>query len=163
MKPIPHRITQKELLTFSVHAFLCVARLMVFLMGWTKTRVPRALKRYLHSRERFLAQLFFLTALSRLRLRPGRRGHRSCGPGFRRTHGHIRLLLKSARLARKNAPLQTRILNLLDALAEPERYIRHFMKRLRKGLRLNHIVISAPQTDALAASPLYAVPCADSS
>lgn len=72
-------------------------------------------------------------------------------------------MLKSARLARKNAPLQARILNLLDALAEPERYIRHFMKRLRKGVRLNHIVISAPQTDALAASPLYAVPCADSS
>lgn len=72
MKPIPHRITQKELLTFSVHAFLCVARLMVFLTRWTNSRVPRALKRYLHSRERFLAQLFFLTALSRLRLRPER-------------------------------------------------------------------------------------------
>ena len=52
---------------------------------------------------------------------------------------------------------------LLDALAEPERYIRHFMKRLRKGVRLNHTIICAPQTDALAASPLYAVPCADSS
>lgn len=163
MKLIPHRITQKELLTFSVHAFLCVARLMVFLTGWTGARVPRALKRYVRSRERLLAQIFFLTALSRLRLHTPRRRYTACAPGFRRTLGHIRLLIKSARLGRKNAPLQARITHLLDALVEPERYIRHFMKRLRRGLRLNHTIICAPQTDALTASPFYAAPCADSS
>ncbi|MBC7770531.1 MAG: hypothetical protein H7124_17250 [Phycisphaerales bacterium] len=163
MKLTPPPITQEKLQAYTVCAALWLVRLAAFLARWTHPRATRALKRYVRSKERFVSQVLFLTAIARIRHRPTVQLRTGCKPGFRVTCGHVRLLIKSARLARTQAPMRERILHLIAALAAPERYIRHFIKRLRKGVRVVRMKACAPPADALAASPAYAVACADSS
>ncbi|GIK48888.1 MAG: hypothetical protein BroJett013_15850 [Alphaproteobacteria bacterium] len=168
MNPHRPRTTQKELQAFAACAFLCLLRLVGFLARWTDPRARRALKRYLQRKERFVATVLLLTAIVRIRHRPTLQPRVACKPGFRRTRGRLKLLIKSARLARRQAPVRQRILHLLDAFAHPERYIRHFIKRLRRGVRIVGIVAAAPPAAAppaaaIAAPPARVVLCADSS
>lgn len=62
--------------------------------------------------------------------------------------GHMRLLLKSARMRIKTGNLAARITSVTMALADPEPYVAHFAKRIAAGLVGTHLVAAAP-ADAL--------------
>lgn len=88
---------------------------------------------------------------------------RSVPPGFRRTRGDPRLFWKSARIAKRNATPIDRVRRLLEALADGERYIAHFMKRLARGLCFGRLVACAPPAVAPVAGALPPTSFADSS
>lgn len=83
--------------------------------------------------------------------------------GFRIARGDNRLLWKSARLRLRGASLSERVGRLLAALACPEPYVAHYMKRLARGLNFTRIVALAPLAARLGADAPQALLPADTS
>ncbi|MBC7770147.1 MAG: hypothetical protein H7124_15290 [Phycisphaerales bacterium] len=158
----PHT-TKKQCQAFYAQALLWLVRLLALVMRWAKLRESRTLKRIVQRRERFIGHVLFLTAVTRLRPRQYVKRKPAHGRGFRRTHGHIHLLIKSARIGLRGANMRERALHLLEVLANPEPYIAHFMKRLRKGLKLCGLILCAPAAIALPRAPAFPIAAADSS
>jgi len=163
MKLTQHPITQKQLQAYYACALLWLVRLVDLLLRWTNPRANRTLKRIVQRQEHFIGYVLLLTAMRRSRHKPTRQLRVAAHSGFRRTRGGVRLLMKSAKIARPHASIRARVLNLLDVLADPERIIAYFIKRLRRGVHVTRLVAAAPLADALTASPPRAVACADSS
>jgi hypothetical protein len=84
-------------------------------------------------------------------------------PGFRLTQGDNRLLWKSAHIRLRNASLIDRVGRLLEVLANPARYITHYMKRLAAGLCFRRLIASAPAPVAFTSADARAVAFADTS
>jgi len=163
MKLTQHHITQKQLQAYYACALLWLVRLVDLLLRWTNPRPSRALKRIVQRQEHFIGYVLLLTAMRRSRHRRTPQLRVAAHSGFRRTLGGVRLLMKSAKIAKPHASIRARVLQLLDVLADPERYIAHFIKRLRHGVRIVRLVAAAPIADAIQSAPPRAVVCADSS
>jgi len=163
MKIIPHPITQQQLQAFYACATLWLVRLADLLLRWPYPRASRTLKRIVQRQEHFIGYVLLLTAMRRSRHRPTSQLRVAAHSGFRRTRGGVRLLMKSAKISRPHASIRARILNVFDVLANPERIIAYFIKRLRRGVHVTRLVAAAPLADTLSASPPRAVACADSS
>lgn len=156
-------ITKEKLQAFRARAVFWALRLAAFLLRWIDPPESRALRRIVHREERFLGHVLFLTAVLRLRYVPRPQQRLSAPRGFRRTSGHIHLVIKSARIAKRDASIRARILNLLDVLANSERAIAHFTKRLRHGLCRLRLIATVPAAIALIAGDTGEVALADSS
>jgi len=158
----PH-ITKEQVQAYYACAVLWMIRLAALLLRWVNPRESRILKRIVRRQEGFIGHVLFLTAILRIRHVPMRQRRLRPGPGFRRVHGHIHLLIKSARIAKRRASIRARILRLLDVMANLERFIAHFIKRLRKRISLQRIIAAAPAAIALIIAAPRKIALADSS
>lgn len=153
-------------LSITEHRVEAFAASALHLLGWLLAMVLRGgwrgrskrLRYILNRAERFVESVLCLKAVLRAGPPPKRKPHpRSAPPGFRRVRGGMRLFLKSAGIrAGKRAGALKCLLALLDAMANPERAIAHFVKQLCAGTRRTRLVAAAPRADALAAD-VYAV------
>ena len=121
------------------------------------------LKRLLSFAETRLELVLFLKAITLhgplppLRVRP-----RFAATGFRRANsGRSRLFFRGAGVRARRASALTRVIALIDALSRPQRAIAYFLKQIRNGLTLSHLVAVAPPAQTLAASVLDAAFDAD--
>ena len=112
----------------------------------------RSLARFLRRCERCVEGLCFLMAFRRSCKKLQRPRIASVRKGFRIVRSNGRLFFKSARIRARRATLSERILRLMEVLADPERYVAHFLKRILRGLRPTHLVSCAPPAFALAST-----------
>jgi hypothetical protein len=128
------------------------------LLGWLLSRIMvfswrgrgACLKRVLSRVELAVECTLFLKAVARFGPPPQRKRHpRSTPPGFRRSAPSGAYFFKSARIRVRKASALDRVTALIEALANPERAVRYFFKRICKGLRLSRLVAVAPPADAL--------------
>ncbi|MGH6952422.1 MAG: hypothetical protein ACREH4_16280 [Vitreimonas sp.] len=139
-------------------------RLLCVLLGPGAVRRARPLHRFVQRLERHVECIVFLKALMRMGPPPRRPPHPgSLAPGFRSTRGSVRHFFKSARIRARNATLIGRLARLIDALADSEAYVAHFMARLARGLWLGGIVVCAPPAVSLCADAPGVRAFADSS
>ena len=117
--------------------------------GW-QGRSSR-LHRMLCQAERAVECLLFLKAVA---LHPApvkkRNTPRFAARGFRRTTSRSRLFFRGAHVRAKKANALVRVMALIEALMHPARAVRHFLKKLRHGLRSGRLVPTAPPSEALA-------------
>jgi hypothetical protein len=157
-------LTQATIEAFAASALAWAMRLVRLLFTPGAERRARSLDRLVARLERRVECILFLKAALRLGPVPRRlRRPGSLAPGFRRTRGSLRHLLKSARVRAKNATPIARLARLLAALADSAAYVAHFMRRLARGLHFGAIVACAPPAAALSADPAHACAFADSS
>jgi hypothetical protein len=126
----------------------------------------RRFTRLVQFAERWVEYVLFCAAGQRLGVLAARRRATQRiaeRPGFRIATGDNRLLWKSARIRLRNASLIDRVGRLLDALANPARYIAHYAKRLAAGLCFRRLIAYAPAATALLSAEPPAAPYADSS
>ena len=166
MKQALPPLTQDLIDAFIASAGLWLARLMAILFSPRAAHRKRRLTRLVQFAERWVEHILFVMAgyrLGALAL-PRRITMRLADrPGFRLTTGDNRLLWKSARLRLRNASLIQRVARLIEVLANPERYVAHYMKRLARGLCFRRLVVCAPAAVAFASADASAVAYADSS
>jgi hypothetical protein len=160
-------LTKDTIEAFAASAFALAVRLLLLLFSPRSARRARPLHLFVQRLERRVECIMFLKAALRTRLgeaeaslrrslvgptsRRPRPRRDSLAPGFRRTRGSLRHLLKSARVRARNTTPIGRLFHLLAALADGEAYIAHFMARLARGLRFGGIVAVAPPGIAFAA------------
>ncbi|WP_395644657.1 hypothetical protein [Terricaulis sp.] len=140
-----------------VEAFAASAlRLLAWLLGCVLRINPAGrgvrLGALLGELERAVESIIFLKATVLYGPPPPRRRHpRFAATGFRRIQTRrLRLFFRGARVRARKAGALRRVLALIDALACPERAVRYFLKRLRKGLHLSRVVPTAPPAQTLA-------------
>lgn len=122
----------------------------------TRRRLHRAIQRA----ERAVEVLLFLMAL-RLAGPPPKRNisisRRNMPRGFSRRTKHSALVFKYARVRLRHGNFYLRIARLIEAIVQPMRYVRRFLKRLAKGLCGSRLVAARPVAHALCAdAPLIA-------
>jgi hypothetical protein len=145
-----------------------LVRLLVVLFSPRAERRRRRLVRLVQFAERGVEHILFLMAGYRLgSLDPRRRWRINARviarPGFRIARGDNRLLWKSARIRLRGDNLIARVARLIEALANPERYVAHYIKRLARGLCFRRLVACAPPAAAVLSAAPNAVAFADSS
>jgi hypothetical protein len=128
-------------------------------------RRSRTLRRWIEKLERFVEHVIFLMAVQRLAPLP--RPYRQAPPrhipaGFRRATRSWRFVFKLARIRARRKSWPQRVERLISALANPERYIARFLKRLRTP-RLFSLVAAAPPAHACARLATCEPALADSS
>ena len=131
--------------------------------GWQGRSVR--LHRMLCRVERAVECLLFLKAVA-LHPTPARkrRAPRFAPRGFRRTTSRGRLFFRGAHIRAKKANALVRIMALIEALMHPARAVRHFLKKLRRGLRSGLLVPTAPPSETLMrAAVLCAIQLIDTS
>jgi hypothetical protein len=166
MKQLLPPLTQDLIDAFIASAGLWLARLMALLFNPRAANRKRMLMRLVQFGERWVECVLFVMAAQRLGAwgRPRRINMRICErPGFRIAVGDNRLLWKSARIRLRNATLIARVERLFEALANPARYVAHYMKRLARGLCFRRLIACAPAAVALISAEAPAVAFADSS
>jgi hypothetical protein len=128
--------SKHEIEAFAASAALWLMWLMSVVAALGAPRRSRRLHRFVQMCERGVESIILLTAMQRFGLLPRRRNTiPNVRPGFRRQRGAMRLFRKSARIrARGRATLYARIARLIEVMANPERYIAHFLRRLTRGL-----------------------------
>ena len=159
-------LTKDLIDAFIASAGLWLARLMVLLFSPRAANHGRKLHRLVQFAERWVEHILFVMAGHRLGAltRPRRINMRLAErPGFRLATGDNRLLWKSARLRLRNASLIARVERLLAALANPERYVAHYAKRLARGLCFRRLIACAPAAVAFTSADARAVAFADTS
>jgi hypothetical protein len=157
-------LTQATIEAFAASVIALAMRLARLLLAPGADRRARLLHRFVQRLERRVECILFLKAALRLGPAPRRlRRPGSLAPGFRRTRGSLRHLLKSARIRARSATPIARLARLLAALADGAAYIAHFMRRLARGLCFGGVVACVPPAAALGADPAYARAFADSS
>lgn len=154
-------ITQARVEAFIASALRLVGWLLgaIVRFGWSG-RGAR-LRQALHFAERLVERIIFLKAIAAYGpapLRPRTRRPRFAPPGFRRVAGNQKFFYKCARIRARKAGALARVLALIEALTFPERAVRYFLKKMKKGLRLSRIVLFAPPNDALTCDVLCAAP-----
>ncbi len=126
----------------------------------------RCLHHAIRRAERAVELLLLLTAF-RLATPPVQRlssfARRNTPPGFRRSVGFSRLLLKHVRVRLRRGAFHQRIARLIASIAQPSRYVRRLLKRLHKGLRGSRLVAAHPPAQTLSADAPLTVAYADSS
>jgi hypothetical protein len=153
---------------FLASAWLWLGRLLAVLISPRAESRKRRLRRLVQVAERAVEQTLCVVAGYRLgSLDPKRRRIAKWRifqrPGFRIAKGDNRLLWKSARIRLRSRSLIARVQHLLEALANPERYVAHYMKRLAHGLCFRRLTVCAPPAAALVSAPARAPAPADSS
>jgi hypothetical protein len=116
--------------------------------------------------ERAVESILFLRAVQRFGPPPRRARRPHAGPpGFRRQFNARKpLFFRNAGVRARKAGLVARIACLLAALANPERHIAYFYKRLLRGLHGARLIATAPPAGARTRQePARLVPIADSS
>ncbi len=152
-------ITQSRVEAFSASALRLVVWLFgaIVRFGWSDRGVR--LREALNFAERLLERIIFIKAIAAhgpAPQRPRTRRPRFAPPGFRRVATNQRFFYKGARIRARKAGALARVLALIEALTFPERAMRHFLRKIKKGLRLSRIVLVAPPNDALARDALCA-------
>ncbi|MGQ0531238.1 MAG: hypothetical protein ACT4OF_00930 [Caulobacteraceae bacterium] len=151
-------ITASRVEAYLVSALGLLGWLLGFILRIGASGRSARLEHLLSCAEHGVERILFLKAVLRYGPPPQRRNrHRSAPAGFRRVARRRRqLFYKNANIrARKAGPLR-RVLALMDALANPERAIAYFLKRLCNGLCLSRLIAAAPPGDALARDALVA-------
>ena len=163
--PLPP-LTKDLVEAFMASATLWLVRLMGLLFSPRAAMRQRRFTRLVQFAERWVEYVLFCAAGQRLGVLAARRrtAQRIAErPGFRIATGDNRLLWKSARIRLRNASLIDRVGRLIEALANPARYITHYMKRLAAGLCFRCLIACAPAATALLSAESLAVAFADSS
>ena len=163
--PLPP-LTKDLVVAFMASATLWLVRLMALLFSPRAVHRQRRFTRLVQFAERWIECVLFVAAAQRLGALTGPRRiamRLADRPGFRLTQGDNRLLWKSARIRLRNASLIARVGRLLEALANPARYIAHYAKRLANGLCFRRLIARAPAAIALPIAPPHAPAFADSS
>jgi hypothetical protein len=144
-------ISEQRLAHLSAGVFAWIGWLFSVVLRIGILSRSRGLLRLVRRAERSVEGLVFLMAVRRAPppLRRRRRLPQTQRPGFRRAHGSVRLLLKSARLRAKGAGLGMRVMRLCEVLADPEVYVSHFLKRILRGLRGTSFVATTPPAFAI--------------
>jgi hypothetical protein len=160
-------LTKDLIEALAASAVAWLGRLLGVLLSPHAASHRRKLHRLVQTGERWVEEILFIMAGFRLRVleRKRRRVHArvfAC-PGFRVSRGSHILLLKSARIRLRGASLVQRVERLFAVLADPERAVAHYMRRLARGLCLRRLVAAAPAAVALAHEPPHAIAFADSS
>jgi hypothetical protein len=167
MKHATSPLTQDLIEALAASAVLWLGRLLGVLFSPRAANHRRKLHRLVQTAERCVEHILFIMAGHRLGVlaRTRRRivSRITARPGFRIARGDNRLLWKSARLRLRNAGLVQRVERLLEALAAPQRYVSHYMKRLARGLCFRRLVVCAPAAAAIGKGAFCAIPFADSS
>jgi|GEM_PF-2394251 len=122
----------------------------------TRRRLHRAIQRA----ERAVEVMLLLMAL-RLAGPPPKSNvlisRRNTPRGFSRRTKRSKLVFKFARVRLRHGNFYLRIVRLIEAMVQPMRYVRRFLKRLCKGLRGSRLVAARPTAHALCAdAPLSA-------
>ena len=163
--PLPP-LTKDLVEAFTASATLWLARLLSLLFSPRAAMRKRRFTRLVQFAERWVEYILFIAAGQRLGALTGPRRitmRLADRPGFRLTQGDNRLLWKSARIRLRQASLIDRVAHLLEALANPARYITHYMKRLAHGLCFRRLIACAPAATALLSAEPLVVAFADSS
>jgi hypothetical protein len=168
MKQNPLPPLSKDLVeAFMASATLWLVRLAGLLFSPRAASRKRRFTRLVQFGERWVECVLFVAAAQRLGAVLGkrRRANHCVVPrrGFRISTGDNRLLWKSARLRLRNASLIDRVGRLIEALANPARYVAHYMKRLVGGLCFRRLIACAPAGAALASVEASDVAIVDSS
>lgn len=156
MNPPPPLITKAKLDAFVALAFDWLGWLLVIVLKLGAPTRSRTLRRLVEGLERHVERVIFLMAIHRLKRRrrsPTPRRPLSIAPGFRRiaAAARRRLLFKHAGVCDRRLSLHARVLRLISALANPERYIARFARRCRRGLCFSWIAVCAPPALTLSA------------
>jgi hypothetical protein len=161
----PPPLTRQRIDAFHASALRWLGRLMRLILTLGTPGRGQRLRRFLTRIELEVECILFCEALLRYGPPPQRRRHPRPPPiGFRRTRHHrLALFFKRAGVRARKQHALARVLRLFDVLAQPERFIAYFLKRLCKGLRMSALVASAPPAYALALGALARVAFADSS
>ena len=157
-------ITSASVEVFFTSALRLLNQLLgaVLHFGW-RGRSTR-LKRILSRAERSVECLLFLKAVSLYGPLPRKRTTPRIAPrGFRRTSGRGRLFFRSARIRAKRASALERVIALIIALLDPERAVRHFLKRLANGLSFTRLVTTTPPSEILAGGAIQCANAPDTS
>jgi hypothetical protein len=156
--------TKDRIEAFAASAVVWLVRHLDLLLAPDAAQRRRLLHRLVLRLERTVECIIFLKAAARS-VPPARRSRppRSTPSGFRRTRGGARLLWKSARIRARKATMIARVTRLLQVLADGERYVVHFMKRLARGLCFGRLVACNPSAIALIAGAPSPARLADSS
>jgi hypothetical protein len=147
-------------------ATLWLVRLMGLLFSPRAAHRKRRFTRLVQFAERWVEYILFVAAGQRLGVLAVRRRTTQRiaeRPGFRIATGDNRLLWKSARIRLRNASLIDRVARLLEALANPARYIAHYMKRLAAGLCFRRLIARAPAAVAFTSADAHRVAFTDTS
>lgn len=152
-------IPQARVEAFSASALRLVAWLFgaILRFGWSGRGVR--LRQALNFAERLVERVIFIKAIAAYGpapQRPRTRRPRFAPRGFRRVASNQKLFYKGARIRARKAGALARVLALVEALTFPERAMRYFLRKMKKGLRLSRIVIVAPPNDALTRDALCA-------
>ncbi len=165
MKPARTPLTKDRIEAFAASAVAWVVRLLGAVLHPRAEFRRRRLAAFVRRAERFVEFIVFLKATDRAGPPPKRRtAPCSVPPGFRRVSRRPTLFRKIARIrAPRGAGFVERLVRLLEAIGNPERYIARFLKQLWKGLRFSRLVPRTPPAVALAAAIAAPVACADTS
>jgi hypothetical protein len=151
---------------FAASALLWLAWLAAVCLKLGAPQRSRTLRRHVCALERAVEAIVLLMATLRLRPPPQRRRHpRSAPAGFHRRpfKRNCRLLMKHARICDRRLSLLQRVERLIEALADPERFIARFIARLRRGLIGSRLLIVAPAAARCAGLACPAVEAIDDS
>jgi hypothetical protein len=148
---------------FIASAVLWLMRLLGVILHPSAPRRRRRLVPFVRRLERFVELILFLQAVHAYGPLPPKPRARplSAPPGFRRVQRRFTLFWKIARIrAPRGASLADRLGQLLNAIANPARYVARFMKRLCKGLRGSRLIPCVPPALTLTptAAPAPAFP-----
>ena len=169
MRRMKHRLpplTADLIEAFTASALLWLGWLMGVILRIGPVRRSRRLRRFVEVCEREVESILFLKAVHRFGPPPpARRVPRAAPPGFRRTAGggRMRLFFRNSGVCARKASLSQRIAHLAAALANPERFVAYFFKRLLRGLRGPRLVPVAPPASALGLDAPQSLSFADSS
>ena len=160
-------LTQDLVDAFFASATLWLVRLMGVLFNPRADQRKRRLTRLVQFAERWVEHILFIAAGQRLGVVLGQRRFIAQrifrSPGVRIATGSNRLLWKSARIKLRGRDLIARVSRLLEALAHPEAYVAHYMKRLAHGLCFRRLIAFAPQAQAVISFGAVDAPIADTS
>jgi len=162
MKLIRPHTPDDRLQAFYARAVLWLCWLASVIVALGAPRRSRRLIRLVRYFEREVECIAFLTAVNRAGR--DRRSYAKRAPhGFRRVRGTMRLFFKGAGVRLRGASLRARVLRLIEVLRDLEPYIARFVAKLRQGLRLFHLIATAPAAVAVLSAPTPAIAAADSS
>ena len=157
----PPLITESRAKAFTASALRFVFWLFGVILKFGLTGRSKKLRDALRFAERAVELTLFLRAVARFGPLPKKK-HRppSAPPGFRMARSTLKLFYKRANIRARKANAIERVFTLIETLQNPERAIRYFLKRIRKGLRGRRLVLAAPIAEVffsvLAPSPLIA-------
>ncbi|MBL8547104.1 MAG: hypothetical protein JNL81_11620 [Hyphomonadaceae bacterium] len=160
--PIDQSPFIQPLAQFRASAFAWAGWLLELVLRFGPFSRSRRMRRFVFHLERRVEAFCFVLAWHCVQ--PGRaQSVAPARPGFRLVRSSIRLFLKGGGVRAKGADIGMRVRRLLDVLADPDRCVARFCKKIRRGLRKFNLVPTAPPAHALAQSPPLQRAPADSS
>ncbi|MCL4714208.1 MAG: hypothetical protein KJZ75_04830 [Hyphomonadaceae bacterium] len=157
-------MTRDRIDALAAAIWACVRRLIWLALFYPLAGRKRAMRRQVRRFEYLVECLLVLRADRLVRPPPGRPRHRFAPTGFRRVQSSGRLLMRLARIRLRRGSLLARLVRLVRVLRAPERYIARFVRRMRRGVCVTHLVPVAPPARRFTIRAAPALPAlADSS